>query len=257
MIYKNLIYQIIMLYLIGLGLWDEKDISLKGVEACRRAGEVYAELYTAKWGGSLKALEKIVGKKITLLKRPDLEEHSSKIIKKAKDSDIAILFPGDPLSATTHVSLVSEARESGLPVKVIHASSIFTAVAETGLSLYNFGKTVSVPTPQKGFQPSSFIESVLKNRKAGFHTLLLLDIGMDVRQAIEILFALEKTSGKKFISGLSIVACSGLGSREKKRQQIAYRSAKELLSMDMPPPAVLIIPGKMHFTEKEFLENLE
>jgi diphthine synthase len=242
-----------MLYLIGLGIWDEKDLSLKGVEACRRSSQVYAELYTARWGGSLKNLEKLIGKKIKLLERSDLEENSSQLVQKAKSRDIAVLFPGDPLSATTHLSLISEAKESKISVKIIHSSSIFTAVAECGLSLYNFGKAVSIPIPQKNFQPSSFADSILENRKSGLHTLILLDISMPVAQGVDILLGLEKSSKKKIISDQKAVAISRLGSD---KQKIIYRSAGELLTTGLDPPAVLIIPGKMHFTEKEFLESL-
>ena len=35
-----------MLYLIGLGIGDEKDISLRGIEACKKAEKVFLELYT-------------------------------------------------------------------------------------------------------------------------------------------------------------------------------------------------------------------
>lgn len=36
-----------MLYLIGLGLADEKDITVKGLEIVKRAHRVYLEAYTA------------------------------------------------------------------------------------------------------------------------------------------------------------------------------------------------------------------
>jgi diphthine synthase len=242
-----------MLYLIGLGIWDEKDLSLRGAEACRKCKEVYAELYTARWGGSLKSLEKVIGKRIQLLERSDLEDDSHKLVEKAKNKDIAVLFPGDPLSATTHLSLVLEAREKKIPIKVIHSSSILTAVAECGLSLYSFGKTVSIPTPQKGFSPSSFSDGILENQKAGLHTLCLLDIGMPVSQGIDILLGIEKSTKKSLVSGRKIVACSQLGSE---KQKIVYRGAGELLASDMVPPAVLIIPGKLHFTESEFISKL-
>lgn len=39
--------QAIMLYLIGLGLADERDITVKGLEIVRRAKRVYLEAYTA------------------------------------------------------------------------------------------------------------------------------------------------------------------------------------------------------------------
>lgn len=36
-----------MLYVIGLGLADERDVSTKGLEIIRRADRVYLESYTA------------------------------------------------------------------------------------------------------------------------------------------------------------------------------------------------------------------
>lgn len=36
-----------MLYLIGLGLGDEKDITLRGLEAVKRCEHVYLEAYTS------------------------------------------------------------------------------------------------------------------------------------------------------------------------------------------------------------------
>ncbi len=37
----------IMLYLIGLGLSDETDITVKGLECVRKASRVYLEAYTS------------------------------------------------------------------------------------------------------------------------------------------------------------------------------------------------------------------
>lgn len=36
-----------MLYLVGLGLADEKDITVKGLEIVKKAERVYLEAYTA------------------------------------------------------------------------------------------------------------------------------------------------------------------------------------------------------------------
>ena len=36
-----------MLYIVGLGLADEKDISIKGLEIVKKANRVYLEAYTA------------------------------------------------------------------------------------------------------------------------------------------------------------------------------------------------------------------
>lgn len=49
---KSIIYHIInrvaiMLYLVGLGLADETDITVKGLEIVKRAERVYLEAYTS------------------------------------------------------------------------------------------------------------------------------------------------------------------------------------------------------------------
>ena len=36
-----------VLYMIGLGLSDERDITVKGLEAVKKASRVYLEMYTA------------------------------------------------------------------------------------------------------------------------------------------------------------------------------------------------------------------
>ncbi|MFH0957010.1 MAG: diphthine synthase [Candidatus Aenigmatarchaeota archaeon] len=241
-----------MIYLIGLGIGSEKDISVRGIEACGKCAEVCAELYTAKWPGSLKRLEGIIGKKIAVLSRADMEEDVGKLVKRAADRDIAILMPGDPLSATTHIGLMMEARERKVRVEVVHASSILTAVAETGLSLYNFGRTVTVVSPQAGYAPASFYDAAGKNKSLGMHTLLLLDVGMDSASGIRVLMGIgEKKKRPLVAANTMLVAANLLGTPAA---SIRYGKARELLKRPFEPPAVLILPGKLHFTEKEYLE---
>lgn len=59
-----------MLYVVGLGLGDEKDITLRGLEAVRRCDKVYLEAYT-----SLLALGLGPDATATLV-RPSFHEHS-------------------------------------------------------------------------------------------------------------------------------------------------------------------------------------
>ena len=48
---------------IGLGLYDEKDISLKGLEEIKNCDKVFAEFYTAKLtGADTKKIEKTIEK---------------------------------------------------------------------------------------------------------------------------------------------------------------------------------------------------
>ncbi len=91
-----------MLLLIGLGL-ESKDISVKGLEALRRASKVIMERYTTPIGDEyVEYLEKELGKKLVMAERSDLEENLRRTVEEAKGSDLAILIPGDPLIATTH-----------------------------------------------------------------------------------------------------------------------------------------------------------
>jgi diphthine synthase len=243
-----------MLYLVGLGIWDEEDISLKGVKTCKKADKVYAELYTSVWGGKLEKIEKIIKKKVSVLKRRDLEEGSHKLIKEAKRKNIVILVPGDPLSATTHTGLMDEAKKEGIKVEVVHSSSVFTAITETGLSLYNFGKTVTVVTPSKKYKPDSFYDTIKENMDRGMHTLVLLDINMSVEEGLSILMEIERKKRKHILRpGKRVVVASSIGSPKR---SIKYGTVLELTDEDFPPPAVIVIPGQMNFFEREFLEKL-
>lgn len=242
------------LTLVGLGLWDEKDISLKGMEACMRADRVYAEFYTANWGGSVKNLEKIIGKQITEIKRSGMEEESGKLLEEAREKGIVVLVPGDPLTATTHVHMVIDARKKKIPVRIVHSSSVYTAIARCGLGIYGFGRTSTVVRPQKGYEPRSFYDAIATNKKSGLHTLLLLDIGMSVDEGLEILKGIEDSEKKGLITPESeIIAASRLGSGE---QKIAFGKVKDVIKKKMEAPAVIIIPGNIHFLEKEFLKGI-
>lgn len=241
-----------MLYLVGLGVWNEKDISLRGIDVCKKSDSVYCELYTAYWGGDLKKLGKLIGKKIEILERKDVEEGSDKILEYAKSKDIVLLVPGDPLVATTHVHLILEAKKANIPIEIVHSSSIYTSISRTGLQIYKFGRTGTVITPKGGYESRGFYDLIKENLKHGLHTLLLLDKDMGTKRALEILKGIESGKKKKILK--HAVLCSKLGSEH---ERIVYGKIEDLLDMDLAPPAVIIIPGKLHFMEKEFLEMLE
>lgn len=229
-----------MLYLISLGLYDEKDISLRALETARKCKKLYLELYTTNIHTSTAKLSKLTGNPVQEIPRQDLEDKSREILQQAKSQDIGILVGGDALSATTHISLLLEARKFGVKTKIIHGSSILTAIAETGLSLYKFGRTVTLTKPIQ----KSTLQAIEENQKSGLHTLVLLDIGMTPSQALKLL------SGK--IPG-RILTASHLGGNP----EIKYNTIENLLKLKLnKTPSVLAIPGKLHFLEKEYLESL-
>jgi len=249
-----------MLTFVGLGLWNEEDLTLKGIERAKKADIVYIELYTSHWHGNLKNLEKIMNKKIEILKREDLEEKSSKILEEAKKKKIVIFVPGDPLVATTHMSFILDAIKNELEVEVIHNASIYSAIAETGLHIYKFGASATIPFPEKTSEvlPLSTYETLRENNKLGLHTLLFLDVAanekyMTPNQAIKTMLKLEEVMKQDiFTNNTKIIVFGRAGSDEP---LILYGKVKNLLGKEFgEPPFVIIVPGKLHFSEKEFLE---
>ena len=97
--------------LIGIGLRDEKDISLNGLETVKKSDVVYLENYTSKLDCSVKDLEKLYGKKIILADRELVEQKAEEaILKNAQTKNVAFLVIGDVFGATTHVDLMLRAK---------------------------------------------------------------------------------------------------------------------------------------------------
>jgi diphthine synthase len=96
------------------------------------------------------------------------------ILEQAKTDDVAFLVIGDPLGATTHTDLVLRARQLSIPTQIVHNASIITAVGVTGLQLYSFGETVSIPFWTESWKPDSFWDKIAQNKQRGLHTLCLL-----------------------------------------------------------------------------------
>jgi diphthine synthase len=161
------------LYLIGLGLSDEKDITIKGLEIVRQCHTVYLESYTSLLAVTKEKLENFYGRPLIEADR-ELMELSNEILEATKSGDVAVLIVGDPFSATTHTDLVLRAREKNINVEIIHNASIMTAIGVTGLQLYNFGRTVTVPFWTDTWRPTSFYDKIKINLSGEMHTLCLL-----------------------------------------------------------------------------------
>lgn len=246
------------LTLIGLGLYSELDLSLRTVEEAKNSDKIYIELYTSKWHGNLKNLEKMIGKGIVELKRKDLEENSNNIVEESKTKKVIILVQGDPLVQTTHSSLLLEAKKLGIEIKVIHNASILSAIGETGLHVQRFGCYVTIPFPEKtkGKQPESVFETIRENKKRELHTLCLLDViaeenkYMTVKEGLDIFLL-----GKVINDEEKIVVFARAGSN---KPLVIYDTVNNLIKKEiLDIPTVIIIPGKLHFTEKEYLELIK
>lgn len=236
-----------MLYLIGLGL-DIGGISRYGLIVAKRCKKIYLENYTTDFPYNNEQLEEVVGKKIHLADRGFVE--SLEIVDEARRNDVALLVYGSPLTATTHITLIQEAKKSKVKHELVPSASIFDAVAETGLQLYKFGKIASMPAWKKNYSPDSFIEIVKQNQSIDAHSLILVDIGLEFQDALK---QLEICVGKYDIKLDKILLCQALGTKNKK---ISYKTLDGLREFTgVRKPFCIIIPSKLHFVEKEVLEG--
>ncbi len=247
-----------MLVYIGLGLYDERDMTLRGVEEARSCDVLFAEFYTSVLAGTtIKQLEEVIGKNIKVLSRGDVES-SDRILEEAENKKVGFLVPGDPLISTTHISLRLEAKKRGIKTKVIHNTSISSAApAISGLFNYKFGRSASIPFPEKGYTPESFYEAIKENQERGLHTLLYLDIRerlMSVGEALRILLEVEDRRGEKVVTTDTIVV--GIGCAGSEEPVVSAGRVGQTIGRDMGPvPHILIIPGKLHFMEEEYLKE--
>jgi diphthine synthase len=241
------------LTLISVGLNSHYDMSLRALEAARQSSKVYVETYTMKLDTNPEKLSRLIGKNVEPLIRGALEEDSDRIIDEASNADVAVLVGGDALTATTHISVLIDATKRGVKTKVIHGSSIITAVAETGLSLYKFGKTVTIPLPEKG-PVDTVIKTIKENQEYDLHTLVLLDLNIPESRFLLIPQALQRLVKAGFPEDSLVVGVARLGSD---KSLVKADKALNLSRIDFGgPPQALIVPGLLHFQEEEGLKTL-
>lgn len=250
------------LVFVGLGLNDEKGISLIGLEEAKTSENVFIELYTSLMPDfSLKNLEALVGRKIQVLSRRDLEDENGKtILNAAERGKAAFLVPGDPFIATTHVTLRIEAAKRKIQTRVVHGASIISAiVGVSGLHNYKFGKTVTIPF-WENFSETPY-NVIAQNKQLGLHTLCLLDLKADekrfltIKEALMMLREIEKKKHAGIASDNTLIV--GLARAGSKHPTLKADFLASLTSFDFgEPPMTLIFPGQLHFMEAEALVAL-
>lgn len=269
-----------VLYIIGLGLGDEKDITVRGLEIVKKCDAIFLEAYTSVLQGGVSSTEKLeayYGKPIQLADRGLVEnEADDVIIAPALTKDVAFLVVGDPVCATTHTDLVLRAKEVGVKVELVHNASIMGAAGACGLQLYNFGHTVSIPFFDEKWRPTSFYPKIRYNRAGGMHTLCLLDIKvkepdfdammkgqtkflpprfMSVNVAAEQLQEAETKHGEG-VYDANKTLCVGLARMGQPTQQIVAGTLQELATTDFGGPLhSFIICGTLHDLEMEVLKE--
>jgi diphthine synthase len=237
--------------MIGIGLGDEKDITVRGLEVVRSCDHIYLESYTNVLSVPVERLEEFYGKKIILADRDLVEKNSDEILNRSKEKNVAFLVIGDIFAATTHTDLLLRAKEKGVKVEFIHNASILTAVGVVGLELYKYGKVTSIPFNYKNVDtPINVLDN---NKMLGMHTLFLLDLDPKNEKFLTINEACKYLISKNVDENSLAIGCTSFGTKDK---EIKKGSLKELSEYSFSKyPQCLIIPGELHFVEEEAIEQ--
>ena len=246
----------------GLGLSGTDGMTVKALNALKECDVIYAEFYTSTLiDTAISDLEKVLGKKIKILYRMQVEEEET-LVKEALDKKVGFVTAGDTMAATTHVDLMIQAAEMNIRTRLFHGVSIFSACPSSlGLQPYKFGRTVTLPFIDNDYHPKSPYDNIMENKVKGLHTMILLDIKADeqrymtAHQAIEWLLEGEKKWKEGLVKDDTLLCvASKIGSDSEK---VTAGFPHELLKMDLGGPLyTLVLPGNLHFMESYALVHM-
>ena len=272
-----------ILYFIGLGLSDEKDITVKGLEIIKKSERIFLESYTSLLNIDTEKLEEFYGKKVEICFREKVEIEMDEILKdiakkENEDKIFSFLVVGDPFCATTHSDLQLRAIKLGIEVRAIHNASIINSVGITGMQLYSFGHIVSVPFFTEKWKPYSFINKIAINYSNKMHTLVLLDIRvreisdenlmkgkkiyepptfMTVNIAIDQLIeAIKETNNEALFQDLDKIKAFGVSRVGAEDQLVLSGTLEELKEVDFGKPlhSVVICGPELHCIEEDMYQ---
>ncbi|EMA52689.1 MULTISPECIES: diphthine synthase [Halococcus] len=244
-----------MLTFVGLGLYDERSITVEGQDALADADRVFAEFYTSKLAGaSIGDLEAYHDHEIEIRDRAGVEQEPAPILDAAEGGEVAFVVAGDPMISTTHTDLRLRAHERNIDTRVIHGTTAQAAASSlTGLQNYRFGKATTIPFAYgDGDIPQSVLDTIDANRERGLHTLCYLDI-----KAAEDRYMTASTAAERLAPGLDDplgVVVARAGSPDP---VVAGDRLSALAQQDFGDPLhLLVIPGDLHHVERDALVGL-
>ncbi len=246
-----------MLTFVGLGLYDERSVTVRGRDAIRKADRAFAEFYTSRLAGTTVAdLEAYHDTAIEVRDRGGVEGDPEPVLAAGADGDAVFLTAGDTMISTTHVDLRLRAHERGIDTRIIHGTTAQSAASSlSGLQNYRFGMATTVPFPGAhggSGVPDSVLETIEANRERGLHTLVYLDIKAE-RGAYMTADRGADLLGDAFGDVLG-VAIARAGSTEP---VVAADSLDSLADRAFGDPLhLLVVPGDLHHIEADALAEL-
>jgi len=248
-----------MLWLIGIGL-KVNHLTLEAQKILIESDKVYLESYTSKYSsGSKEELEDLIGKAVSELSRNQVEEEFDVVFEEARTKKICFTVFGNPLNATTHLQIILDAKKKGIETKTVPGLSIFEFLAFTGLDRYKFGRTTTIVFGEENYEPESFFDVIMENKKIGLHSLCLLDIKedermMSIKESVTILERIEEKSEKEILSDSVFIGIAGISGENEQIQAGSIEQIKNHKFTSFPQS--LIVCGKLNEKEIEGLNIL-
>ncbi|WP_137283319.1 diphthine synthase [Halorussus salinisoli] len=246
-----------MLTFVGLGLYDERSITVEGRDALRDADSVFAEFYTSKLlGATVSDLEAYHDTDIEVRDRAGVEQDPEAILRAGEDGDAVFLTAGDTMISTTHVDLRLRAEERGVDTRVVHAPTAESAASGlTGLQNYRFGKATTLPFEYAHGAdgvPASVTDAIDQNRERGLHTLVYLDIKVRNDEYMTADHAADLLADE--YGDVLAVVVARAGSPDP---LVAADRISALADRDFGDPLhLLVVPGDLHHIEADALAEL-
>lgn len=247
--------------LVGIGVHERPGIPYSALSDIRRCGKILLDSYTSPLASNVvRELERVLGRGVKLARRSLLED-PVRVVRLAEREGLAILVPGDVFVATTHEVLRQEAVRRGLEVRVWFSSSIINAaLGVLGLHTYKLGfiGTVVRGGPAVVNRVYMGVNRALLN---GQHSVILLEYDaergyyMKPSEALSILLDAEANwRTQTFSEDRVVVIASRVG---WSTQRVEVARVVDVVGKDHgDPPHVVVVPGKLHYTEKESLQLL-
>ncbi|BBG23865.1 diphthine synthase [Sulfuracidifex tepidarius] len=246
------------LYFIGMGL-SRSLMTNKALDIIRKADVIIYDTYTSfSCDISPDYVRSLTSGKVIEANRDLLENRSAEVISLAKEKAVVVATVGDPMIATTHVSMAIEARKAGVKVSVVPGVSVHCyLISKSMLSSYKFGKSVTIVYPSYGIMDTAPYSVIKSNRSLDIHTILYLDIRegkfMTPNEAVSLLLQMEDMRKENVIKEDDVIVVgSRLGCEDEAVVSLSLSEAKKY---DFgKPPHILIFPSNLHYMEADALK---
>ncbi|MEM3946985.1 MAG: diphthine synthase [Metallosphaera sp.] len=237
------------IYFIGLGL-SKRFLTNASIDAMRKSDVIYADVYTSISCDITEDLLRQLSGKDVIPGNRDVLENREKEIYKLLDTgkNVGVAVIGDPMIATTHVSLAVGARQRGHTVTVVPGMSVHCyMISKSLLSSYKFGKSVTVAFPALGKVDVTPYKVIKSNRDQGLHTMVYLDLKeggvMTADLALKYLVQMEMEMKQNAISQEDLVIIGErLGCDDERIRSMTISSAMN--EKFGKPPHIIIIPAR-------------